>query len=345
MSTLEKAAETQKGALDAPEESNHQNERFQKNFIIYSILIGITAIAFLFFACTKYYITPSEGFADQLAELIAYAFWIGVGLALLWRTIPRNRKRTAVLCSCLIISIIAVYKSANLLRAASSVRNTFDRFSSILTDLSGGQHLRNEKIDETKYGEMTELVTLMTDWACDVQRDTDKMYSELEACNLGAIYNYNVLTQPKLLSKCRVNYETAETVIKQYEDQAIKRFDEFMTRVKSSNLPEEQKKRLLSVVDRTKDENLEGVLDVLRIRKRCVSAGIKLLNFMEEKQATCKYQGNNIIFQSQEDANAFNLYLGNLTRLSEEESKWIEKTQREAETKAKEIEQLSKSLR
>jgi hypothetical protein len=322
--------------------TNKENKPSRKSFIIYSFAIVAMSVAFLAFACTKYYTTPSEGFVDQLADLTAYTFWIGLGLIFLWRTIPRNRKQLTVFCFALVISVIAGYKSVKLLSDVSSVKNTAEKFSSILSDVNAGRQIPNEKINETQYGKMTGLVALMNDWARDVQGDADRMNRELDACNLASIFNYEVLTKPDLLSTCHLNYERAEVILSQYENQAKKRFDEFTTRVKSSHIAAEQKERVLSGFNKTKDENLKSISDMLRIRKEFVSEGTKLLVFMKEKQANCTYRDKKVIFQSKEEADTFNVYLKNLGRLSEEEASQVEKVQREAAVAAKELEQLMK---
>jgi len=328
---------TEIGATSPAKQDNH----FHRDIAICSSVIGVTSIAFLAFACSKGYTQPAEGFADEFGTLVGRAFWVALGFLLLWRAIPRDKKRLAVTCFVLIVSAIAVYKSVTLLRDTSDVKKTAETLSSILSDVGAGRRIPSERTNGTQYGKMTGVMRLMTDWMRDVQSDADTMYRELDTCDLASIFSREVLTQPDLLSRCRMHYEKADTTLNQYENEVEKRFAEFEPRVKNSNLAEAQKERMLSGWSKTKDRNLKGASDIIAARRAFVREGVRFLSFMEEKQTKYTYRDKKIIFQSKDDADAFNLFLRNLARLSTQEASCVERAQQEAAIIAKELEQLT----
>jgi hypothetical protein len=318
-----------------------QDKHFKRNITICSSAIGVTSLALLAFACGKGYTQPAEGFADEFGALVGHAFWVALGFLLLWRTIPRDKKRLAACCFVLIVSAIAVYKSVTLLRDVSDVRRTVETLSSILRNAGPSGQIAGERMNGGRHGKMTGVVALMTDWTRDLQSDADTTYTELDKCNLASIFSPEVLTQPDLLSKCQMDYQEAESVLNQHQKRVEERFGDFPSRVKSSSLSDMQKERLLSGWNKTKDENLKDALEFIEVQRAFVHEGISLLSFMKEKQAKYTYREKKIVFQSKEDAGTFGLFLGNLTRLSAQEASCVERVQRKAAIMAKELEQLA----
>jgi hypothetical protein len=119
-------------------------------------------------------------------------------------------------------------------------------------------------------------------------------------------------------------------------------FDDFPIRIRNSDLPQDLKQSVLAGFNRTKDEALKNISGIFEVRKVFVSEGEKLLVFMKDRQTNCKYQNNKIVFDLQEDADAFGSYMGRLLSLSKQEASWGEKIQHDTLMKAKELEGLTK---
>jgi hypothetical protein len=222
----------------------------------------------------------------------------------------------------------------------SDARKAVETFSSILRNVGSGGQIDGERMNGRRYGKMAGVVVLITDWARDLQSYANITYKELDKCNLASIFNPEVLTQPDLLSRCQMDYQEAETVLKQHEERVKEWFGEFSRRVENSSLTETQKKRILSGWNRTEDENLRGALDFIGVQRAFVREGARLLSFMKEKQGKCTYRDKKIVFQVKDDADTFGLFIGNLTRLSAQEASRFETLQQEGVVKAKELDQL-----
>ncbi len=311
-----------------------------KHPIIYSLLIMSASIVFLGFACTKYYIDVAEGFVDELASLSAHAFWIGLVLALIWRRRSRHKKVMAFFYFALILCAIASYKSITLLDEVSSAKNAIKKFSAILNDVNDGRQISNEKITKAQYGELTEFVALSNDWIRDVLMDFEKMNKELENCNYASITNPKTLFQLVLSSQYQFNSEKAESILNRYEGIIKNRFDEFETRIRTSNLQERLKERALSSFNKTKEENLKGSLDVIKLMGAYVSEAKSFLAFMKEKQADWTYENDQFSFLSYENAAIFNSHIRNFQRLTKEIASLQEGVNTEFMQKQKELEDV-----
>lgn len=329
--------------MNQPVTTKEAEKPRKKRCVIYCLLIMAASVAFLGFACTKYYIDVAEGFVDELASLFAHAFWIGFLLALAWRRIPRSKRMiSSLFCFALILCAIASYKSIKLLGKVSSAKNAIKKFSSILNDVNEGRLISNERITKAQYGELSGFVALSNDWIRDTQMDCEKMNKELEDCNYASIHNPKTLIQSALSSQCHFNFERAELILHQYEEIMRNRFDEFETRIRTSNIPEKLKKRVLSGFKKTKEENLKGILDLLKIREAYVSEAKSFLAFMKKKRTEWKYENDKFSFKSNEDASIFNSHIINFRRFAKEEASLVEKTEQEASEKRKELDQLIK---
>lgn len=322
------------------ETKNKEDKPSQKKFTVYSFIILVISISFLVFACTKYYTEPSDGIADQLAGLFVNMTWLALGLALIWRTIPRGKKSVVISCFIFIIALIAIGRSVMLLHDVSSVKNAALKMSSIINDIKDGKEIAGEKKDESQYGEMAGLVEFLNNWMHDIQSDGEKMYKELNDCNYLAIFDQQMLLQSVLVSQSSCDFEGVRLVLSKYEKINISRFDEFETRVKLSTLPGNIKERLLSGFNVTKVQNLKSSLNTLQLMKDYTSETWNFLIFMREQQPNWKYENGKFQFQTSENTDIFNSYAKNFQRIAKEIESSREQIGEEFEEKQKELEQL-----
>lgn len=319
-------------------------DKRHRSFVVYSLLIIVFSLAFLAFACTKYYTRPSEGFVDHLAELTACAFWIGLLFAFLWRTIPRHKKHVAFFCFILIICFIANYKSVKILIRSRMAKKSLSEVASILNNAIQDKLIPANHFDEKIYGEIAPFLQIMTDMLSAFQRDSLDLNNQLELCNLQSIFEPITLTQPLLIEECKSNYEKADSLLVEYENMVKSRYSQFTTEIENSDLAVNLKERALSSFRKSKDENLKDILEFFAIRKDFISEAKRLLAFMQDKQTTCKYQDDEMIFELEIDANVFNIYMRNLLSLSAREASLVDRTQQEALEKARELQQLTNPI-
>lgn len=319
--------------------TNKATDKLCRNLVVCSLVLIVFSLAFLAFACTKYYTRPSEGFADHIGELLAYALCLGLVFAFIWRTIPRDKKGMAFFCFILIICFIAHYKSFKILSESRMAKKSQDKLSSIIDDVIQEKVISSDNMDENTYGKMAPFLKIIADFANDVQRDSLDLYMQLESCNLESIFEPRTLTDPLLLEKCKSNYEKADNLILEFENKLKVWGDQFMSEINNSNLDEKLKERALSKYRKETDRNLKEISELFAIRKDFISEGKRLLTFMQDKQANCRYQNNKIIFKSETDGVQFQVYWENLISLVNKETSWVDKAGQEALEEAGELKQ------
>jgi hypothetical protein len=193
-----------------------------------------------------------------------------------------------------------------------------------------------------QYGEMTPLMSIMTEVGSAIQKDCSVMNDEIQECHLESIFKPETLTQPILLSETLSNCEKAGSILDKYEKQIRFRYDECSTKIRDSLLPENIKNRALSSVNKENDQSLKNILNLFEIRRKFVAEAKNLLTYVKSRPNSFKYQNNKMIVEAEEDANFCRASFRNLMSLSQEEDDWMKKTKQEVSTKLKQVNELVK---
>jgi hypothetical protein len=335
------------------ESTTREPEKPVRNVIGYSLLFMFLGLAFLFFACTRYYIEVPEGFAHEIAKAAAHITWIGIAFYFLKR-ITKNRgkptfhgktgmKGTTFFYISIIFCILTTYQSLSLLIEVSSTKKTLSKVVSIYNDIYEGKQISKvETNGREQYGEMTPLMSIMTEVGSAIQKDCSVMNDEIQECHLESIFKPETLTQPILLSETLSNCEKAGSILDKYEKQIRFRYDECSTKIRDSLLPENIKNRALSSVNKENDQSLKNILNLFEIRRKFVAEAKNLLTYVKSRPNSFKYQNNKMIVEAEEDANFCRASFRNLMSLSQEEDDWMKKTKQEVSTKLKQVNELVK---
>lgn len=325
------------------ENINREHGKPVRNVIGYSLLFTFIGLAFLFFACTKYYIEVPEGFVHELAKALGHTVWIVIGFYFIRRIShsKAGRKGTTFFYISIIFCILAAYQSFSLLMKASSAKKSLNKVVSIYNDVNAGKDIFSpEKIATEQYGELTPLMNIMTEQASAVQKDVSAMSYEMQECQFDSIFKPETLTQPQLLSEALSNYEKAIIVLDKYEKQIRLRFDECLIKLKNSSLPENLKNRALSEFKKENDQGLKNILELFEIRRKFAAEAKTLLIYVKSSPNSCTYQNNKMVFGSEEDANFGRTSIRKLMSLSQEENDWRKKTEQEVSTKLRQVNEL-----
>lgn len=336
----------------APKVSNEQKNRNRelkkpvRNVIWYSLLFMFLGLAFLFFACEKYYIEVPEGLADELGKALGHTVWIGIAFYFVRRTIlgdKTHKKGMIFVYLSIIFCILAVYQSLGLLIKASSAKKVLNKIVSIYNDANAGKEIFSpENNEKEQYGEITPLINIMTEVGSAIQKDFSAMNYEIQECQLDSIFKPETLAQPKLLSEALSNYEKATNVLDKYEKQIQLRFDECLIKIRNSSLPENLKNRALSTVNKDKDRTLKNILELFEIRRKFIAEAKNLLIYIKNSPNSFKSQNNKMVIENEEDANFGRTSIRKLMSLSQEENDWRKKTEREISTKLRQVNELVK---
>jgi len=327
------------------ENTTREPEKPVRNVLGYSLLFMFVGLAFLFFACTKYYVEVPEGFTDEFAKATAYTFWIAIAFYFIRRIShgKPGKKGTTFFYISIIFCILAAYQSLSLLVKASSAKKTLSKVVSIYNDIYEGKQISKvETNGREQYGEITPLINIMTKAASAMEKDFSVMNDEIQECHLESIYKPETFTQPILLSEAISNCEKAVSILDKYEKQIQFGFDECSTKIRDSRLPENIKNRALSSVKKENDQALKNILNLFEIRRKFATEAKNLLTYAKSRPNSCKYQNNKMICDSEEDVNFYRASFRNLANLSQEENDWRKETEQKLSTKLKQVNELVK---
>lgn len=315
---------------------NHPSSHLNSWLLPTSFCFFVLTLFILFFACSKYYTNPSDGFADQFGGLIGNAILVGIVFFIACFIGPRREKKFGIFLFLIAMSIITLYKSVTLLREASSVKNMTNKFSSILDDLKSGKNVSNENIDMTQFGKMSEFVAIMNNFIHNIQIDTENLYTELEACNYSSISDAEKLLQGILSSQCSFDFEKSEIVLKKAEDTIKSRCKDFETKINNSNLPTEIKHRALSNFKK------DDITASFRLLRSYICEIRLFLTFMKENKSDWTYKNKQFVFQSPANTAIFKIHANNYQRLIGEFAESEKQFEIDLKQKQKEITELAK---
>lgn len=315
-----------------------------RNVIWYSLLFMFIGLAFLFFACAKYYIEMPEGFEDELAKAMAHTTLLGIVFYVLRRISCKTRKGVMTFFYISIIfCIFAVYQSLGLLVKVSNAKKVLNNIVSFYNDANAGKEISiQEKNGTEQYGELTPLMNIMIETGSAIQKDLSAMNDEIQECQFDSIFKTETLTKPQLLSEALSNYEKAIIVLDKYEKQIRLRFDECLIKIRNSSVPEDLKSRVLSKAKKANDQGLKNILELFEIRRKFAAEAKNLLIYVKSSPNSCTYQNNKMVFGSEEDANFCGTSIRKLMSLSQEEDDWRKKTEQEVSTKLRQVNELVK---
>lgn len=325
------------------ENTTREPEKPVRGLIWYSLLFVFIGLAFLFFACTRYYVEVPEGFTDEIAKATAHTFLIAIAFYVIRRLshVKTGKKGTTFFYISIIFCILTVYQSVSLLIKASDTGNTLSKVASIYDDVYEGKPISKMKTNgRDQYGEMTPLMNIMLESANTIQKDFSAMNYEIQECQLDSIFKPETLTQAQLLSEALSHYETAINVLDKYEKQIQLRFDECLINIRNSSLPENLKNRALSSAKKENDQGLKSMLELFEIRRKFIAEARNLLIYIKSRPNSFKYQNGKMVVENEEDADFGRTSMSKLRTLLQEEDNLIRKIEQEVSTKLRQVNEL-----
>jgi len=333
-----------------PKVNNEQENREREikkpilNIILYSLFLICAGLAFLFVACTKYYIEVPEGFADELASVTAHTTLLGIVFYILRRISCKTRKGVMTFFYISIIfCIFAVYQSLGLFVKASSAKKSLNKIVSIYNDVNEGKGISNLRKDGTEqYGELTPLMNIIIEYGTAIENDFSAMENEIRECQFDSVSKPETLAQPMLLSEAISNYERATSVLDKYKNLMQSRYDECLVNIRNSSLSDNLKNRALLSFTKEKEQGIKRVLELFEIRKKYAIEAKNLLIYIKSRPGSYSFQNNKLIFKNEEDTEFCRASIRNLMNLSQEENDLRKTIEQDASAKLQQVNELAK---
>jgi len=219
------------------------------------------------------------------------------------------------------------------------VKKMSDELISAWDNINRRQPVEQKKYKEGEYGSVTPLMQLLNDWAIATQEAFLKMTTEIQKCNLASTCKPKTLTDPILLSQSQLRLQKFKNILQSYEPQIKRLFNEFPQKVAQLDVGENVKQEAIAGYNNSKDKALGDILEFFEIEYKIAAKAEALLDFMKSKQGQVKYVNNQLLFDSQADADIYNSYIRDITKLAEAEIAWQKKIQRQGFIGAEELQE------
>lgn len=229
------------------------------------------------------------------------------------------------------------YGDENVDKEMLVVKQMSDELISTWDNINRGQIVEQKKFDESEYSSFTPLMQLFNDLAIAMQETCLNMTTDIQKCNLASTCKPETLTNPILFSQSRQNLQKFKNILQSYEPQIKRLINEFPQKLAQLNIEENVKQEAIVGYNKSKDKALDGMLEFFEIEYKIVTTAEALLDFMESKQGQVKNVNNQLLFDSQADADIFNSYIRDITKLAEAEIAWQKKVQRQGFVGAEEL--------
>lgn len=152
-----------------------------------------------------------------------------------------------------------------------------------------------------------------------------KMTTEIQKCDLASTCKPETLTDPILLSQSRLTLQKCKNILQSYEPQIKRLFNEIPQKLAQLDIGENVKQEAIVGYNKSKDKVLNDISEFFEIEYKIVATAEALMDFMKSKQGQVKYVNNQLLFDSQADANIYNSYIRDITKLAEAEIAWQKK--------------------
>jgi hypothetical protein len=219
------------------------------------------------------------------------------------------------------------------------VKQMSDEVISAWDNINRGQLVEQKKFEGSEYGNVTPFMQFLNEWIMSTQAVFLKMTTEIQQCNLASTCKPETLTDPILLSKSRLSLQKFKNILQSYEPQIKRLFNEFPQKLAQLDIGENVKKEAIVGYNKSKDKALAGVLEFFEIEYKIAATAEALMDFMKSKQGQVRNLNNQLFFDSQADADIYNNYLRDISKLAEAEMAWKKKVQRQGFIGAEELQE------
>jgi hypothetical protein len=323
-----------------------EKEKPKNKFSAVTVAIFFISVVMLLLAIVTYYPNKGEGFVYMFMLILGESFFLILVSYFIWNTFLGKKKGTGLLCFSIIFFLLASYHSIKMFREVSTTKKSGKEMVSILKDAMSGKEIKQKDFDDKTYGQMAPILKLINDYLQQIQTDILNMNKEIEEQQIHNMLSQQTLENPILLSKAQVRLQKVQGIINKYEillRQRIEGLIEGLTeRIGKLDVSSNFKKEFLTGFNEKKDQGIQNLLEVFKIKKSFIYEMDNLLNFMKSKQGKYGFKGKQIMFVYQEDANEFNRHMQILTRLAAEETNLSSKVQNEGLTELRKIENVTK---
>lgn len=303
-----------------------------------SLFIFFASLAMVLYTILKY--SPSAYRAGyRFGGMMMGSLFIAVLALLIWNFALKRAKGMGVLMFAGGFLLLSIIQSLASYHEGQKARLAVTDITAMAQQMMGGGEVSTKDTDDKKYGDMAPMVRIVSDYAKDIQNDMLGMNKEMEDLGLDTMLKRETLQDSEHINGGKKRLQTMREILDRYELRLRQRADDIPNRVAASGMDDSQKLAFISGFNTTKDQGLRDIAELFTLERSFASKADELFDFMRSRQGRYEFAGDQVIFSSQRDVEAYNGYLTEINKIAQQENDW----QMRAQTRSQE--QLNKMQR
>jgi len=273
-----------------------------------------------------------ENAAYRQGRLAGYTFLQSIGAYLIWRFLLQ-RRRGALL---LLFSLLLLEGSIRFLVGARVERSRqYAAIDSLAKSLLKGEEVR---INPQQYGSMAPLAILLNDYAMEGRDIFVSLENEIAAQHLETMLTRTTYQDPNEMISAQKRLQEINQILDRCEARFRASIEQMYSSAVGLDLPDSTKKEFLAGFYDTKDQRIEDVSEYFSINRLLVSAYGRVLEFVKSRAGTLSFQGEDILFFADKDADEFNSRLQEIDRIIEQLNDWSTRNEHRTEAEIQKLE-------
>ena len=303
----------------------------EKNaLILCSITLILISIGLLTYSNIKYYSLEIEhGFAYALGGVAGSSLWIALVSYLIWILILKKKRGAGLLCFSIIIFLGSGYQSYLMLEKNRALKEAVKSSYSMFENILKGEEVKQKDFDRNSYGDMTPFMEFFNSYSLQIQNDFIKMENEINQHGSEYIFIQKNLEELESIRQSQIKLKKIRMIYDKYEIIFKQRVKEAGQKITNLDVPIDLKASILRGFNKTKDYGIETLVEYYNIERSYLLEANNLLEFLQKQHGIYWFEGEQIMFPYQEDADIYNKYVQKMVQLINKERAWQTRVQRE----------------
>jgi hypothetical protein len=306
-----------------------------------ALFIFFSSLAMVLYTSLKY--SPSAYRAGyRFGIVMVGSLFIALLALLIWQFALKRAKGMGVLMFAGGFLLLSIIQSAATYREGRRARLAVTDITSIAQQMMSGGEVSTKDFDDKKYGDMAPMVRIVGDYAKEMQSDMLAMNKEMEDLGLDTMLKRETLQDAEHINGGKKRLQTMREILDRYESRLRQRAEDVPGRVAASGMDDSQKREFISGFNATKDQGLRDISEFFAIERAFISKTEELLDFMRSRQARYKFTGDQVLFSSQRDVEAYNGYLTEINNIAQQENDWRLRSQSRSQEQLNKMQRMMK---
>lgn len=297
-------------------EEEKQEDSRSTLFRFAALLLTIGSLSFLYNAINEAGIEP----ASKIGYLLGYYIWVPVLVFFAWKWLFKKRKGLYALLLAIAVLAISIHQAGAIRSEQAEAKLLQEKAVAMMLRLINGELIDRSELNEA--GKYREVLLVTHEFVSGVFYDIDAFNRKIEASNPQTLLSPSTLTNPANLDAALVSVRSLVAALEQTQNRVIARYDSFPTEIQASQIPIEVKRSFQRGTDAGIIKGKDSINEYFSIQRQFLTAATEMLEFMKSRQGHFEKHGEQILFESHYDLNAYNQKLQKLNELALQEAEW-----------------------